>query len=260
MPDDSSTLLHNVAPSFVAGSVAGAVGQIVGFPLDTIKVHVQTGRVPDVWNLYRGCRVPVVMSGTLQAFNLGLYETCRKHLSRETTESTPLLVVSFSAGLSGLCMSPVTTPLVHLKIRQQIYDGDMARTLVSMHHRRIMFRGFGATVCIECARSIYMGLYVGLKRCMSSGSSVPLKVRMTAAFVANTACCMLVCPLDVVRTLQLTDPRCAKLTFAQTAARVIENDGVLRLFKGLSFTVVRAGPVACVVLPLFDICLLALNG
>jgi hypothetical protein len=53
--------------SFAAGSVAGAAGAAVGYPLDTLKVRAQTGSKMEVpfRHLFRGCTVKRMTLETL---------------------------------------------------------------------------------------------------------------------------------------------------------------------------------------------------
>ena len=53
--------------AMVAGCVAGSIGQLVGFPLDTLKVRTQLQASPSM-ALFSGWRVPVA-TGTRQPLN-----------------------------------------------------------------------------------------------------------------------------------------------------------------------------------------------
>ena len=89
--------------SFAAGCVAGAAGQLIGHPLDTIKVYAQTqGQASGlpVRVLFRGVFMPVVTAGGTQSVRLGLYETFRRCWS--TSEAaTPLAVVGLASGAAS---------------------------------------------------------------------------------------------------------------------------------------------------------------
>jgi hypothetical protein len=80
--------------SFGAGCVAGACGQLIGHPLDTIKVYAQTssaaaprGALP--WRvLFRGCAGPVAMAGGVQSLNLGTSRFRRRPFSSSSLFSS----------------------------------------------------------------------------------------------------------------------------------------------------------------------------
>eukprot|EP00659_Diplonema_papillatum_P002890 gene2890-4537_t len=90
--------------AFAAGTVAGAVALLVGYPLDTLKVRAQVGHLrspPDVGTpqsrfqqirlLYRGAVTPVVSAGAIQCVNLGTYENVCRYLSQsDSSESATL--------------------------------------------------------------------------------------------------------------------------------------------------------------------------
>ena len=80
--------------SFAAGSIAGAIGQLIGHPLDTLKVFAQTNARPEALSLrvlYRGAAMPIATSGAVQALNLGIFENARRWISRARPDAGPLL-------------------------------------------------------------------------------------------------------------------------------------------------------------------------
>ena len=117
--------------SFVAGCVAGSVGQAIGHPLDTLKVYAQSSSqsssssIP--WRtLWRGCTGPIALAGGLQSLNLGLYENFRRAACRRlglrgqlVPELTPLPVVGAAASCAGLGISLLTCPVSRIKVVQQ---------------------------------------------------------------------------------------------------------------------------------------------
>ena len=65
--------------AFASGCFAGACGIVVGHPLDTLKVRVQTGidRGPlNLRSLYSGVFTPLITAGCIQALNLGNLHPC----------------------------------------------------------------------------------------------------------------------------------------------------------------------------------------
>ena len=117
--------------SFLAGSIAGAVGTLVGHPLDTLKVHAQAGRrsPSSLRCLFRGVGTPLIGAGALQAANLGVYENVRRRLS---ADRPPLLCHAAAGSVAGLCISPVTTLLSRVKVQQQLTGQSFVATARSL--------------------------------------------------------------------------------------------------------------------------------
>ena len=67
-------------------------------------------------------------------------------------------------------------------------------------------------------------------------------------------------PVDVVKsTVQSRAPGQPSLGALATTRALLRDGGIARLYRGVGFTLLRAGPVAGLQLPLFDIVLAALR-
>ena len=84
--------------AMVAGCVAGSIGQLVGFPLDTLKVRTQLQASPSM-ALFSGWRVPVATAGAINCANFGVYDSAWRHLAKDVDDDVdaPSHVV-FAAG------------------------------------------------------------------------------------------------------------------------------------------------------------------
>ena len=148
--------------SFAAGCIAGAAGQLVGHPLDTIKVWAQTGsrdalRLP-FRALFRGIAGPIVSAGGVQSVRLGMYETFRRCWG-PSEASTPLPVVGLSSASAGLVVSFILCPLHRVKVAQQLYGGGLVATARQLLREGSLYRGLPTVVLFE-ANGLYMSAYV----------------------------------------------------------------------------------------------------
>ena len=124
---------------FLAGSIAGACGTLVGHPLDTLKTFAQAGHglPPSLRSLYRGVGLPVTTAGTIQAVNLGIYENVRRCIApAKSTEIWPHAVAGTTA---GLCITPATIPLSRVKVQQQLTGQTFLRTAQSIQSLRSLY-------------------------------------------------------------------------------------------------------------------------
>ena len=135
---------------FVAGSVAGCVGQIVGHPLDSIKVMMQTQTAPPssssstasisavrtaltmyhsqygVRSFFRGLSLPLLTKSFEQSIAFGLKGTIATVLEEQQYTHLACLQKldeSLKAGLSGsmagACTSLLLTPVYLVKVQLQ---------------------------------------------------------------------------------------------------------------------------------------------
>mmetsp|Transcript_564 Transcript_564/g.1150 ORF Transcript_564/g.1150 Transcript_564/m.1150 type:complete len:398 (+) Transcript_564:252-1445(+) len=93
---------------------------------------------------------------------------------------------------------------------------------------------------------------------------LPLWARVVAGAAANMVAWAIIYPLDVVKTVQQSAmPKGAggrrDQSFLHCARELWLQGGIARFYKGVGYTLVRAGPVAGILLPLFDVSLAALE-
>lgn len=270
--------------SFLAGSIAGAAGTLVGHPLDTVKLYAQTGaRPPKFSALFRGVSAPVAMAGVLQSLNLGVYENCRRGLWRGNSTATPLWCHAVAGSTGGLAISVISSPLNRIKVQQQLGGQSFGTTARAIAAGGTLYHGFGLTCAFELSRGFYMVAYTLLKRIMeradrSKGTTLPVWARTVAGAGANVLVWALVYPLDVVRSVQqaapprltapvavatttapLSSPVAVPRTALECARALVAEAGWVRLYRGYAVTMVRAGPVAGIILPTFEVVLAALD-
>lgn len=175
--------------NFVAGSFAGACECIVGHPLDTIKVRVQTqalssaqsvgaASAPSVaqppfttplgclvqtvrndgfLSLYRGAAPRVCQGGISGAVLFGVNGNLRKLLGADQTKPFSLPMIAAGMG-TGACEALIYCPLELVKTRMQIQYGryagkgvaEVAREVVAEKGvRRGLYRGMTPTLARE---------------------------------------------------------------------------------------------------------------
>ncbi|XP_076295449.1 mitochondrial basic amino acids transporter isoform X2 [Lasioglossum baleicum] len=123
-----------MALDFIAGCLGGSAGIVVGYPLDTVKVHMQTQdyRNPkykgswhcfrtiiakeSVAGLYRGMTSPMTGVAMVNAITFGVYGLTQKHMTNSDS-----LASHFIAGtIAGIAQSPICSPIELAKTRIQL--------------------------------------------------------------------------------------------------------------------------------------------
>ncbi|KAM4853886.1 solute carrier family 25 member 47 [Thomomys bottae] len=122
---------------FVAGAIGGICGVAVGYPLDTVKVKIQTEpKYTGIWHcvrdtyrqervrgFYRGLSLPVCTVSLVSSVSFGTYHHCLTHICHfryGSTDVKPAKVdVTLSGCASGLVRVFLTSPTEVAKIRLQ---------------------------------------------------------------------------------------------------------------------------------------------
>jgi len=246
----------------------GSIGVLVGQPVDTFRVRLQIGPnnskpASGFLSLCRGVVPPLMIAGVVNALNFGVYQVIQsKFEQRHSKPSSTLplwnhLLSGFGAGAG---ISIITSPFLTLKVQQQARGGGLLATashLVHAEGTRGLFRGFGAHfVADSVGRGVYMMVYESLKRSLvgQPSDSVPYARRLVAGAGAGMSSWLVIYPADVVRSrLFALGPGLGKsMDVAECVRHVYREHGFRGFFKGLSLTMLTAGPIAAVVLPTYD--------
>ena len=177
-----SPLINSKYSSFIAGSISGAGGILIGHPFDSLKVRAQVGGISIIKdrflssdyfkNLYRGIWPPLITAGIIQSLNFSIYEKIKTewhtdrfgfhtHYSQNSNslaviKSKYLEAVFVGGTLSGLLISLITTPVGMIKVTQQLAVGSrksMLQTLKELwlEHGsfKVYYKGFPVMLIME---------------------------------------------------------------------------------------------------------------
>ncbi|XP_076295448.1 mitochondrial basic amino acids transporter isoform X1 [Lasioglossum baleicum] len=252
-----------MALDFIAGCLGGSAGIVVGYPLDTVKVHMQTQdyRNPkykgswhcfrtiiakeSVAGLYRGMTSPMTGVAMVNAITFGVYGLTQKHMTNSDS-----LASHFIAGtIAGIAQSPICSPieLAKTRIQLQTSSGKFSGPLQYLKHTykydgyRGVFKGFNVTVLREAPSfGVYFLTYEAITR--SSGNEpVSTPCMLLAGGIAGTASWVLTYPLDVIKSrIQADNNRYTGVVncFKQS----VKTEGYSCLYRGVSSTILRAFP------------------
>ena len=267
---------YGAGEAAVSGMVAGGIAQAIGFPLDSLKVRTQLGSASSTKTppLMRGAIGPVATAGAVQSIYFACYDTVRRGVGDSENDcECPLGVVFLGGTLGGLCISPMTCVIARVKILQQsgyapegrVGIVPVVRDTLARGGVRSLGRGFLINTVMESGRGYYMVIFALLKKRFVGGGDerdLPVWKRALAGAGAGVAAWAVIYPLDTVKSIvQAQRPDGSALETARSvAARLYREGGVRRLYRGLSVNLIRAGPVAGVLLPLYDVTLATLRS
>lgn len=247
MSDDNSSffakILRTLKDGF-AGTIAGMAGKFVEYPLDTVKVRLQTAAIggakvgpfdvikntiakEGVLGLYKGMSSPMAGAMMENAILFSSFGGAQDFFREDphTLLSIPRIIAC--GAFSGVCVSFLLTPVELIKCRLQIqqeagagkYSGplDCLSKTIKQDGLRGLFKGHTATLSRETTgNAVWFGTYETICRSMTpvGGSKrdlSPLQMMFSGA-VAGMMYWAVPYPTDVIKSrLQTMDAADAKL-------------------------------------------------
>ncbi|CAE8594515.1 unnamed protein product [Polarella glacialis] len=279
---------------FTAGLVAGVANVLAGHPLDTVKVRLQIGQgkalsrqvLRDFRLLYAGISGPLMTSPWIAAANFGVWEVVRVALTKEWPEhfaskdpqseaASGSSSAVFVAGLaSGWLLCNFTCPMHNIKVQQQTSLGLGLWEAVLRAGPRGLFRGYLPHALAESVgRGWYMLGFVGSKRLLgvdSDGRQAPRGVGGELEMLGRRVLCgctgggvawLVVYPFDVIRNRMMWDWRREQYSgMGDCLLQAVKAEGLTGLYRGISYSLARALPVAAITLPTYDLALKYLSA
>jgi solute carrier family 25 (mitochondrial carnitine/acylcarnitine transporter), member 20/29 len=282
VPSTAGTVQSPSRPCFAAWQTLRALYSGVSGPLVTVGM-VQSLNF-------------AVYDRTRQFFHLQRIQQehlCNKSPSAYLTEDS-LSGVATAGFVSGLTIACVTAPLVMIKTNQQVTGNSFRQALRDAWYRHGRLNlsagaaGFVPHVLGESlGRSIYYFTYEGLKRSWAvtkagnvgrnpppnNSANISLQERMACAAASGIICWAAIFPLDSLQSRLYAaagvphdgyalmhsprDSMSSKQLLVDTLRQMQEERS---FYRGFWVTVLRAGPVAAVVLPVYDLTLETLSS
>jgi hypothetical protein len=255
----------SVTNSILAGYAAGVSGTLVGHPFDSVKVWIQTGTTSTArkgfQSFYAGVAGPLVTVGMVASVNFAIYDSSRRMLhglSHPRAKDLDYLTqdsiqnVGLASMTAGFILACFTSPLLIIKTKQQTQQVNF-QTAFRMTVPRRMYAGFFPhVVCETLGRGVYFMTYETSKR--SFENKLALWERMACGASSGILCWMTIYPFDAVRCRMFA---CSTSTSTLKMAKSMyeQGGGIRSFYRGFSVTLIRAGPVAAAVLPMYDMTL-----
>ncbi|EEB15076.1 mitochondrial carnitine/acylcarnitine carrier protein CACL, putative [Pediculus humanus corporis] len=255
-----------MALDFVAGCFGGCAGILVGHPLDTIKIRIQTqdyknpqyrGTIhcfkkviekESLSGLYKGISSPLAGVAVINAIVFGVYGTVQKNL----TEPESLKSCFASGAVAGLVQSFICSPMELVKSRTQIQESKIItgpfqtfRDIYRKQGLKGIFKGLNITFLREgLGFGIYFSTYEWLTR---NNDSKPISTLhlLGAGGTAGAASWMFTYPLDVIKSRIQIDGMSGNKQYQNSfdcLIKSVRTEGLRFLFRGLSPTLIRAFP------------------
>jgi len=320
LQEESAYSTESIFQSVIAGYVAGICGVVVGHPMDSAKVWMQTrDSAPNrpslqsagfqslggtraistaagtsasvsshaaphkvsMRSLYAGVGGPLVTVGLVQSINFAIYDSMRRILHRnddpncselDYVENDSIRNVTLSSMAAGGCLAFITSPLILIKTKQQIMMWDFHKALLDTLKPKgttsiqlsNFYTGFGPHLLAETiGRGVYFACYEFMKRdfCQKRrielglpDAAITIQERCFCAAAAGVVSWSVIFPLDALRArLYSQTIHGMSQSPIELAKSVYQQHGSISPFyRGFGVTLLRAGPVAAAVLPVYD--------
>ncbi|MCJ1455959.1 mitochondrial aspartate-glutamate transporter agc1 [Mycoblastus sanguinarius] len=274
--------LHNVLESahhFALGSIAGAFGAFMVYPIDLVKTRMQNQRSSRVGEmlyknsidcarkvitnegvkgLYSGVLPQLVGVAPEKAIKLTVNDLIRGHFSNLDTGAIWWPHEIIAGATAGACQVVFTNPLEIVKIRLQV-QGEIAKT-TDVPRRSAMwivknlglvglYKGASACLLRDVPFSgIYFPTYNHLKRDFfgeSQTKKLGIIQLLTAGAIAGMPAAYLTTPCDVIKTRLQVEARKGETKYTslrQCARSIYKDEGFRAFFKGGPARVLRSSP------------------
>ena len=267
------------AYNFGLGSLAGAFGAFMVYPIDLVKTRLQNQRGAQPGQrlyknsidcfqkviknegfrgLYSGVLPQLVGVAPEKAIKLTVNDLARNAFKGKDGKITVPAEI-FSGGLAGACQVVFTNPLEIVKIRLQV-QGEVAKTVDGAPKRSAMwivrnlglvglYKGASACLLRDVPFSaIYFPTYSHLKKDFfgeSPTKKLGVVQLLTAGAIAGMPAAYLTTPCDVIKTRLQVEARKgeAQYTGLRHAAKTIwKEEGFTAFFKGGPARIFRSSP------------------
>ena len=227
---------------FIAGSIAGITSTVVGYPIDTIKVNLQTKNNENIMNiikkqkftnLFRGIKYPVMAEFINNGLIFGSYSNFRKIYEKYGYIGDKNILLSSISGtfLSSLVISPMEL----IKIKHQL-------RIKKLHNR--IYTGFSATLLRDIPFNLfYFYSYEYSKKHFFKKYNETTSYLLSGG-LAGLFAWSIVYPTDVVKTLIQSNEH--KSNIMQTACNIYQKNKFKGFYKGYVPTLFRSIPVNAV--------------
>ncbi|ELR02337.1 mitochondrial aspartate-glutamate transporter agc1 [Pseudogymnoascus destructans] len=288
----SQKVIHQILESvhhFGLGSLAGAFGAFMVYPIDLVKTRMQNQRSSRVGQalyknsldcakkvirnegfkgLYSGVIPQLIGVAPEKAIKLTVNDLVRTHFSKDGKIRLPHEILAGAS--AGACQVVFTNPLEIVKIRLQV-QGEAAKSLEGVPRRSAMWivknlglMGLykGATACLlrdVPFSAIYFPTYNHLKRDYfgeSATKKLGVLQLLTAGAIAGMPAAYLTTPCDVIKTRLQVEARkgdTAYTSLTHCAKTVYKEEGFKAFFKGGPARIMRSSPQFGFTLAMYEV-------
>ena len=254
--------------SLLSGSIAGAIGVGVSYPLDSIKTKTQAfaakgeglgvmgtiQRVLDTEGLigfYQGVGGVMVGQSAIKAVAFSSNAWALSKLSAGTSAGAgpSLGLLCIAAAFSGFVSSFVCNPVERIKVLMQAGDTDdegyldefdcMRKTLAVDGLQGLLLRGLEATLLREVPGYCFYFVVYALVMRTDVATSLGMFASLFAGSIAGMGSWLPVYPVDVIKT-KMQNKKTGNMTFVEAFIELRDGQGYGVFMDGITPKLLRA--------------------
>ena len=272
---------------FVAGTAAGFAGKLVDYPLDTVKVLLQTqGEKPrynGAWHclrhtvetkgmssLYKGLTSPLLGSMAENAVLFWAYDHCKRALGETPDRELSLWQLSLAGAGAGAVVPFAQTPFEVVKCRLQVqssattgfrqYKGPVDVIVQTIKTEGILnglYRGNVSTMARDIPGNfVWYGIYEGVCMYMTpeGGTKADLgpSAHLLGGALSGVGYWTAFYPADTVKSMIQTNPDHMGKGFGETLVNLYNREGMRGLYRGWGVTAARAAPAHALIFAVYE--------
>lgn len=204
MSNDQSVRPDSMRDIFLGGAVAGAVVDLVFYPLDTLKTRLQSPQgffaAGGFQRLYRGIQATAFGSVPSSALFFGTYEFSKKQLARLDTSPVFNHMIAAALGEAVACL--IRVPVDNVKQKMQVTHESFFKTMLQVRHLGI--RGYFTTLMRDIPFAIIQfPLYEWMKKEKikhQNSSELSLPAISAIGAISGGFAAAVTTPVDVIKT------------------------------------------------------------
>ncbi|KAJ5665364.1 uncharacterized protein N7477_007812 [Penicillium maclennaniae] len=281
--EKTASALHSVLESvhhFALGSIAGAFGAFMVYPIDLVKTRMQNQRssrpgemlynnsldcakkvirYEGFTGLYSGVIPQLIGVAPEKAIKLTVNDLVRGTFTDKDTGKIKYAHEILAGGTAGACQVVFTNPLEIVKIRLQV-QGEIAKNVEGAPRRSALwivknlglmglYKGASACLLRDVPFSaIYFPTYAHLKSDIfgeTATNKLGVVQLLTAGAIAGMPAAYLTTPCDVIKTRLQVEARKGDTKYTglrHCAATVWKEEGLKAFFKGGPARILRSSP------------------
>ena len=253
---------------FIAGNVGGIVGIFCVYPLDTIKIRIQT--YPGIYkssfdvlhqmqqksgllSMYRGLLAPCAGFGLTFAISFssfGYFSKFIKEYRNESSNNTVDLI--FAGAITGLVQSPPRAIMERIKSVMQVHEkkgatpfkwsGSCFMYILQNQGIRGLFQGFSSVLLREIPQFAiyYPTYYISKDKFINMGLSSTYSELLAGGTAGLVQWLPPLYSFDVIKSHMQTCPPGKYKGFFDCARQLYKAESVVVFFRGLQPALVRA--------------------
>ncbi|CDO94223.1 unnamed protein product [Kluyveromyces dobzhanskii CBS 2104] len=265
--------LEDALKDIAYGSVAGAIGKVIEYPFDTIKVRLQTQPAhmyPTTWScirstyvnegvwkgFYQGIASPLFGAALENAALFVSFNQCSNFLDAYT-EMSAMTKTVYSGAFAGACASFILTPVELIKCKLQVSNISNSASSTTRHTHVLptiksiitergvsgLWQGQLSTFARECIGGAVWFTTYEIAKAKLASLHPTVKDSHTWELLVSGALAGIffnasVFPVDTVKSVCQTE----HTSIVNALKKVLRTHGVTGFYRGLGITLIRAAP------------------